>query len=77
MAAVPVLEQMLDRGQLARVEAVTPEQTEEILLQAVAAAAFLPDARLSTHLAQLRDDDPSLKVQDAARRSLEHLKASE
>ena len=77
LAAGPVLEQMLDRGQLARIEAITPEQTEEIVLQAVAAAAFLPDAGLSTRLAELRDDDPSLRVQDAARRSLDHLKAGD
>jgi len=75
--AVPVLEQMLDRGQLDRIEDITPEQTEEIVLQAVAAAAFLPDAGLSTRLAELRDDDPSLRVQDAARRSLERLNAGD
>jgi HEAT repeat protein len=70
-AAVPVLEQMLDREQLARGESVTPEQSEEIILQAVAAAAFISDARLEARLAKLGDDDPSLKVRDAARRSLE------
>ncbi len=71
-AALPVLEQMLDRERLARGEAVTPEQTEEIMLNAVAAAAFLPDASLRARLAHLSDDDPSLKVRNAARRSLEH-----
>ena len=70
-AAVPVLEQMLDREQLARSEAVTPEQTEEILLQAIAGAALLSDARLSARLAELGSDDPSLRVRAAARRSLE------
>jgi HEAT repeat protein len=70
-AAVPVLEQMLDRSQLARSEAVTPDQTEEILLQAVAAAALVPDARLAARLAELGDDDPSLRVRAAARRGLE------
>lgn len=72
--AVPVLEQMLDRELLARSEAVTPEQTEEILLQGVAAAAFLPDPTLGVRLAQMSEDDPNLKVRDAARRSLEHRK---
>jgi HEAT repeat protein len=70
-AALPVLEQMLDREQLARDEGVTPEQSEEIMLQAVAAAAFLSDASLEARLAELGNDDPSLKVRAAARRSLE------
>jgi len=70
-AAVPVLEQMLDREQLARSEAVTPDQTEEILLQAIAGAALLSDARLSARLTELGNDDPSLRVRAAARRSLE------
>ncbi len=71
-AALPVLEQMLDREQLARDGGVTPNQSEEIILQAVAAAAFLSDASLEARLTELGDDDPSLKVRDAARRSLEH-----
>jgi HEAT repeat protein len=70
-AAVPILEQMLDREQLARSEAVTPDQTEEILLQAIAGATLLSDARLSARLAELGSDDPSLRVRAAARRSLE------
>jgi HEAT repeat protein len=70
-AAVPVLEQMLDREQLARSEEVTPDQTEEILLRAIAGAARLSDARLSARLAELGRDDPSLRVRAAARRSLE------
>lgn len=74
-AAVPVIEQMLNRDLLARSEAVTPEQTEEILLQAVAAAAFLEDPGLAEALEGLGENDPSLKVRDAARRSLDHRKA--
>lgn len=70
-AAVPVLEQMLDREQLARSEAVRPDQTEEILLQAIAGATLLSDPRLSARLTELRNDDPSLRVRAAARRSLE------
>jgi HEAT repeat protein len=71
-AAVPVLAQMLDRGQLARSEAVTPDQTEGILLQAIAGAALLKNAGLTARLTELGNDDPSLKVRAAARRSLEH-----
>jgi HEAT repeat protein len=69
--AVPVLEQMLDRAQLSRSPAVTADQTEEILLQAVAAAALVPDARLAARLAELGDHDPSLRVRAAARSGLE------
>jgi HEAT repeat protein len=68
--AVPVLVEMLDRGQVARDEAVTPAQAEEILLQAIAASALLPDGRLSSRLAELGDSDPSLKVRAAARHAL-------
>jgi HEAT repeat protein len=70
-SAVPVLEQMLDREQLGRGEAVTAEQVEGILLQAIAGAALLPDARLDARLEALVDQDPSLKVRAAARRGLE------
>ncbi len=76
-AALPVLEQMLDREQLARAEVATPEQMEAILLQAVAAAAFLPDPALEARLTELGDDDPNLRVRDAARRSLEHQRTRE
>jgi HEAT repeat protein len=71
-AAVPVLEQMLDRKQLARSGAVTPDQAEEILLQAIAGAALIPDAKLAARLTELGNDDPSLRVRAAARRSHEH-----
>lgn len=70
-AAVPVLGQMLDRGQLARSEAVTPDQAEEILLQAIAGAVPLSDPTLAARLTELSNDDPSLKVRAAAHRSLE------
>jgi HEAT repeat protein len=70
-AAVPVLAEMLDREQLARDEAVTPAQAEEILLQAIAGTARLPDSRLDSRLAELGEADPSLRVRAAARRRLE------
>jgi HEAT repeat protein len=74
-AAVPVLEQMLDREQLARREAITPDQVQEILLQAIAAAALLSDASLAARLTQLGNDDPSLRVRAAARRTLEQQRS--
>jgi hypothetical protein len=70
-AAAPVLEEMLDREQLARNQAVTPDQTEQILLQAIAGTAFLEDASLHARVAELGEADPSLRVRAAARRSVE------
>lgn len=69
-AAVGVLEQMLDREQVGRGEAVTAEQVEGILLQAIAGAALVPDPSLDARLRSLEQDDPSLKVRAAARRGL-------
>jgi hypothetical protein len=71
LAAIPVLEQMLDRTHLSRSGAVTPDQAEEILLQAAAGAGLLPDPRLAGRLEDLGQHDPSLKVRAAALRSLE------
>jgi hypothetical protein len=51
-------------------EAVTSEQVEGILLQAIAGAALVPDPRLDARLRSLEQDDPSLKVRAAARHSL-------
>jgi HEAT repeat protein len=75
-AAAPVLVEMMDREQLARDEAITPAQTEEILLQAIAGAAGLADARLASRLAALGETDPSLRVRAAARRGLEQQGAA-
>jgi HEAT repeat protein len=69
-AAVPVLGQMLDRGALARMPDVSPAQAEEAALSAAAAAAHVDDASLRAALEKLRDDDPSLKVREAAREAL-------
>ena len=62
---------MLSWLELARSDAVTPAQAEEILLQAIAGAALLSDAGLAARLTELSNDDPSLKVRAAAHRSLE------
>lgn len=69
-AAAPVLLQMMDRKHLASVEGLTPEQREEAILQAVAAAPSLPDPTLRAVLLGLRDGDPNLKVREAARKAL-------
>ena len=68
--AAPVLLQMLDRGHLAQVEGLRPDQAQEALLQAVAGAATLRDPGLRGALEKLRTSDPDLKVREAARVAL-------
>ncbi len=70
-AAAPVLLEMLDRAHLDAVAGMTEDQRVETLLQAVEAAAVVPDPRLRDALARLRDGDPSLKVREGARAALE------
>lgn len=78
VAAAPVLLQMLDREALAKLESEAPEekavalsaeQAEDVLLEAVAAAARVKDPALGAALGVLRDSDPSLKVREAARQA--------
>jgi HEAT repeat protein len=70
-AAAPVLLEMLDRAHLGAVAGMTEEQRVDTLLQAIEAAAVVPDARLRAPLETLRDRDASLKVREAARAALE------
>lgn len=73
-AAVPALLPMLDRQAVGRAaEGVDAGQAEEVLLQAVAAAAATRAPELRSALESLRDRDPSLKVRDAAARALVSL----
>jgi HEAT repeat protein len=61
-----VLLEMLDRKALETLS-MTDEQREDTLVQAAAAAALVPTPELHAALERLRDQDPSLKVRDAAR----------
>jgi hypothetical protein len=79
VAAAPELQKMLDRAHLEALAAapevppekrMTPEQLEDVLLEAVKWAAIVPDPALGATLERLRDTDPSLKVREAARRAL-------
>jgi len=70
-AATPVVAQMLDRTQLASVPDLTPDQADDVVLEAVHGAALLGDASLRPSMERLRDADPDLKVREAARIALE------
>jgi hypothetical protein len=61
---------MLDRDYLRNVAGLTPEQREEAMLAAVAAAGFVADPELGRVLAALRDKDPNLRVREAAATAL-------
>jgi HEAT repeat protein len=69
-AATPVVAQMLDRGQIAAAPGLTPDQANDVVLEAVKGAALLGDASLRPTLERLRDADPDLKVREAARLAL-------
>jgi HEAT repeat protein len=69
-AAAPVVARMLDRSHLSSVPELTPEQADEVVLQAIGAAAALGDASLRPPLERLRDSDPNLKAREAARVAL-------
>jgi len=70
-AAAPVLLQMMDRRHLAAIADLTAEQREEAVLQAVQAAAVVPDSELRAALQRLQDSDPNLSARAAARAALE------
>jgi len=70
-AAAPVLLQMMDRRHLAAIADLTAEQREEAVLQAVQAAAVVPDPELRAALQRLQDSDPNLSARAAARAALE------
>ncbi len=69
--AAKVLGEMLDRARLMAVPELTPEQREDAILGAVAAAAGTTgDPELQGLLEKLRDGDENLRVRDAARAAL-------
>jgi HEAT repeat protein len=68
--AAPVLLLMMDRAHLTTIADLTPEQREDAIEQAAAAAGSVDDPALRQALEGLRDGDPSPKVKEAARRAL-------
>jgi len=69
-AALNPLRRMIDRHQLASVEGITPQQLSQTMLAALAALRTLAPAGLESQLIQLRDNDPDLRVREAARDAL-------
>jgi HEAT repeat protein len=70
-AATPVLRRMLDRSELAATPGITPEQQEEALVAALAAAGASGDASLRAPVQALLDHDPSPVVRQAAQKALD------
>jgi HEAT repeat protein len=68
--AAPVLLQMMDRSHLSTIPDLTPEQREDAIEQAAAAAGAVDDPALRRKLEGLRDSDPSPRIKEAARRAL-------
>jgi HEAT repeat protein len=68
--AAPVLLQMMDRAHLANVPDLTPDQREDAIQHAAAAAGAVSDPELRRALQELLDADPNPKVKEAARRAL-------
>jgi HEAT repeat protein len=65
-SAVPVLETMVDRRLLAQVPDITREQQEEAMTSALAALGAVGGPEQLPLLDRLAQDDPSLKVRQAA-----------
>jgi HEAT repeats/PBS lyase HEAT-like repeat len=65
-SGVAVLEQMLDRRLLAQVPDITPEQQEDAMISALDALVTLEIEIDGAMLDRLADQDPSLKVRQAA-----------
>ncbi len=65
-AAIPVLRRMLDRALVAQVPDIRPEQQEEVMVGAVRALHALDREGSRELFERLAEDDPSLKVRQAA-----------
>ncbi len=76
LAAVPVVEQMLDRVFLAQVPGITLEQQEQAMTAAAPALARLVGEGARPVLDRLASSDPSLKVRQAAHAARERLESS-
>ena len=65
-AGVPVLERMLDRRLTSQVPGITPDQQQESMISAIRALAAVKGREALPLLERIAQDDPSLKVRQAA-----------
>src|SRR5207248_1575969 len=72
--ALGVLREMLDRSRLDRVPGMRPDQKEDAMVVAISAYRPLAGGEGRAELAQLAKNDPSLRVQAAAKDALKSLR---
>ena len=72
-AGEDVLLQMIDRKEVERVEAVTPDQVETAMIQGTEALVSIRSTRAVASLRSVAEADPSLRVREAAIRALKSL----
>lgn len=71
----PVLREMMDRQVVANVPDIQPEQVEAVMTSGIRGATALELEGLEPVLQRLAEQDPNLKVRDAAFQALEVLRA--
>lgn len=70
-SGLPVLRSMIDRGSLARQAALSTDQVESAMINALKALSLLRDAETLPTLEKLAAEDPNLRVREAARKAVE------
>ncbi len=73
-AGQPILMKMLDRDYLKQMGTVRERQIQQVMINAVRAAALLKDAQMTQRLEQISASDRNLKVRQAALQALTELK---
>jgi HEAT repeat protein len=70
-SGLPVLRSMIDRAALARQAELSSDQVEAAMVSALKALSLLRDAESLPQLEKLAQDDPNLRVREAARKAAE------
>lgn len=70
-SGLPVLRSMIDRGSLARQAELSSDQIEAAMINALKALSLLRDAETLPLLEKLGQEDPNLRVREAARKAAE------
>ena len=69
-AGLEELMKMVDRQYVDGVEALNPQQKQAAMVAAIQALGFLRASNAQSKLGELRDNDPDVRVQEAARAAL-------